>query len=100
MSGDEKTGIVIGIAWWRREQWDRLLEISEDAEGQYDSYDEWEADAEKNLAGGANGIAGEKVDIDVEELLAWCNENGLTVNGQSRAQYVTKVMRSRDTDHS
>src|SRR5215203_1667568 len=94
----EKNEIVIGIAWWRREQWERLLQISEDADSQYDSYDEWLADAEKNLAGGVNGISGEKVDIDVEELLAWCNEKGLAVNGQSRAQYVASVLRSRDTD--
>ena len=93
----EKNEAVIGIAWWRREQWDRLLQISEDAEGQYDSYDDWLADAKKNLASGANGIGGEKVDIDVEELLAWCNEQGLAVNSQSRAQYVTHVLRLRDT---
>ena len=97
MKSDEKNEPIIGIAWWRRDQWERLLEISEDAEGQYDNYDDWLADAQKNLAGGANGIPGQKVDLDVEELLAWCNEKGLRVNGQARAQYVVEVMRLRDS---
>ena len=46
---DDTVGSRIGIAWYRREQWDRLLEISSDRDELEDTNDEWQAMAEKNL---------------------------------------------------
>jgi hypothetical protein len=41
--------MVMGVAWYRRDQWDRLLEISSDRTELEDTYDEWKAVAEENL---------------------------------------------------
>jgi len=43
------TKAVLGVAWYRRDQWDRLLEISSDRAELEDTYDEWKAVAEENL---------------------------------------------------
>jgi hypothetical protein len=40
---------VMGVAWYRRDQWDRLLEISSDRAELEDTYDEWKAVAEENM---------------------------------------------------
>jgi hypothetical protein len=37
----------------------------------------------------------EKVHIEIESLVSWCKGNGLPVNGKSRAEYVTQIMRRR-----
>ncbi len=37
----------------------------------------------------------EKVHVEVETLVSWCKENGLPVNGKTRAEYVTEIMRRR-----
>ena len=40
---------VMGVAWYRPGQRDRLLEISSDRAELEDTYDEWKAVAEENL---------------------------------------------------
>jgi hypothetical protein len=86
-----------GVAWYKPEQWARLLEISQDRQDLEDTYAEWEAHAEDGLHRLAGqGLAPEKVIVDVEELLAWCNEKGIPVNGSSRSEYTAWSIRERD----
>ncbi len=87
---------VAGIAWYRSEQWQRLREISKDANDLEDSYDAWLTEAERVLGSGDLRIPFEKVDVDVEQLLAWCNENGRPVDAKARAEYVAELLRRRD----
>jgi pantothenate kinase-related protein Tda10 len=93
-SADSK--MVTGVAWYRPEQWARLREISDDVEDLDDTYEEWRQKAEQVLR---NGIAAdmtmEKVDIDVEEVLAWCNVLGLPMNSRSRSRYVSDRLRRK-----
>jgi hypothetical protein len=37
----------------------------------------------------------EKIDIDVEEVLAWCNVNGLPMNASSRSRFVSERVRQK-----
>jgi len=37
----------------------------------------------------------EIVHVEVESLVSWCREKGLPVNGKSRAEYVTQLVRRR-----
>lgn len=34
-----------------------------------------------------------RVDIDLKELLAWCTANGRKTNGESRAEFITELLR-------
>lgn len=91
--------VAIGVAWYRREQWPRLLEIASDRDKLEDSYDEWLAGAVKALGMlGSQGLNPVKVDIDTEELLAWCASRNLPVDAKARVAYTTeKVKKSLPT---
>jgi catechol-2,3-dioxygenase len=88
--------IVTGIAWYRPEQWERLREVSEDVENLEETYEEWLQKAERLLHEGIPAdLTIEKVDLDVEEVLAWCNFHGLPMNAQSRSKYVSEMIRKQ-----
>jgi hypothetical protein len=86
----------LGIGWYRKEQWARLRSVSTDAKELETSYEDWVANAEKALLSlRAEGADAVKVDIDVEELIRWCQSKKMSVNAQSRSQFVAEqLMRS------
>ena len=87
----------LGIAWFRPDQWSRLLEVSEDRENLEGTFAEWEQQAEEKLrALRAEGLEIEKVIVDVEELLAWCKSQNLSVDGVARSKYVAELVRKQD----
>src|SRR5260370_34948649 len=88
--------IVTGVAWYRPEQWERLREGSEAVENLEETYQAWLQTAERILRDGipAN-VHVEKVDIDVEEVLAWCNAQGLAMNAEGRSRYVSEQLRQK-----
>jgi hypothetical protein len=93
--------VITGCAWYRAEQWGRLREISADRDKLEETHEEWAANAEKSLREMRKvGIYAEKVDVDVEELLAWCQAQGREVNGEARSQYAAEMLRQRQAGHS
>ena len=42
----------------------------------------------------ASGIALVKVPVDVPELINWCHERDIPIDGKAPAQYVVEVMKS------
>ena len=94
---DDTDSNRIGVAWYRREQWDRLLEISSDPDQLEDTYEEWQTMAEQNLKKLAqHGYMLRKVDIDVEELLRWCNSKNRSVDGGARSEFTVVKLRELD----
>ena len=88
--------IVTGVAWYRPEQWERLREVSEDVDNLEETYDAWLKTAERMLSDGIPAdVRVEKIDIDVEEVLAWCNVKGLAMNAESRSKYVAEKVRQK-----
>ena len=87
---------VIGCAWYRADQWERLREISADPDKLEETHEEWVTTAKRSLREMKKaGILAEKVDVDVEELLAWCREHGEDVDGGARASYAAEMLRQR-----
>ena len=87
---------VVGVAWFDRKQWKRLTEAVEDPSELEDTYEQWQQsalDAVQMLE--REGKKVERVHVEVQSLVSWCKENGLPVNGKSRAEYVTQIMRRR-----
>lgn len=77
MKKSNETTAVIGVAWYRINQWQRLRAVSIDADNLEDTYEEWLREAEQKVAEfRALGLCVEKVDVDVEQLIAWYNERG------------------------
>ena len=84
---------IIAIAWYRPEQWQRLLAISADAPQLEKTHGQWLAGAEKAEKDlGNRNIFPHRVLVDVDELKAWCTTNNLPVNGDSRSRYATWLL--------
>ena len=93
----EKANLKAAIAWYKPDQWQRLREISEDRDELEETHGEWQNLAEKALKDfAAQGLSVTKATVDTEELLRWCNERGLKVNGKSRSQYASWLLQEMD----
>src|SRR5688500_10569741 len=82
---------VVAIVWYRPEQWQRVRDIAADSDEFEDSYVEWLQLAEekaKELRG--RGLRVEKVDLDSEKLILWCNERGCENNAKARSRYAAE----------
>jgi hypothetical protein len=85
-----KTPIVPGIGWYSREQYRRLIEVSEDAENMSPTWEDWEANARKLLSTlRSEGIPARELPIDVEEMISWCRAQGKPVNGAARDEFIS-----------
>ena len=83
--------LILGFAWYRPDQWQRIREISADQEDLHDSYIEWLQTAEERFQElRSSGLRVEKVDVQSEALILWCNERGLEINGEARSRYVAE----------
>jgi hypothetical protein len=87
----------VGIAWYSQEQWQLLLDVSADRYELEPTYAEWKKDAElalqQLLQGGLEVV---KVYVKIEELLAWCQSQNITINGQTRSQYAAYKLKQID----
>jgi hypothetical protein len=91
---------VMGYAWYQADQWERLLEISVDQDKLEQTHAEWLGSAEQAVWDMRSvGIHAESVEVDVEELLAWCRAHDRDVDGAARAQYAAVMLRQRYADH-
>ena len=89
--------LVVGVAWYSREQWDRLLSVAADRADLEDTYDDWVRIAERGISKiRRTGLKPTKIPIDVEELIDWCREESRPVDGQARADFVNVKLRELD----
>lgn len=78
-----------GVAWYGREQWERLRTIADDPENFHDTYEEWLANAQARTRDlKQKGVSVQRVDVDIDELRAWCEEQQCKLDGQARANFV------------
>ena len=92
---------VVAIVWYRPEQWQRVRDIAADSDEFEDSYVEWLQLAEekaKELKG--SGLRVEKVDLDSEKLILWCNERGLENDAKARSLYAAERLSKLDQNRS
>lgn len=83
---------AVGVAWFRREDYQRIREISHDE--MIPTYDEWEAKMTRMLASRqAPGIVLEKVIVDPDELLAFAQRfHGGKIDTKVRGQFAAAVV--------
>ena len=92
---------VVGVAWYRREDWDDVRRLCDQANQLQDTYDEWLADAEDALRRLAKrGIAVKKVFIAPSEFVAWCLVRARERNAEARSEYVSDRLAKGDPDSS
>lgn len=81
-----------GIAWFRREDWTRILEIMEDAEKIGPDFDRWEKLAksiEERL--NSQGVIVVRAMIDPDIFRDWCLKNSLPVDAKARTKYANEM---------
>jgi len=82
--------MLVAVGWYRPEDWQRLREISEDRKSLEDTHREWLDNAVELMRKfHAIGINATSVEVDPEQLKTWCQNQGLPVNNNSRAQYAS-----------
>ena len=83
-----KGPIAAGVAWYRRDEWPQLLATAADRDDLEDTYDEWLSSARKFLLDMATrGLAIQKVDVGIDELLAWCRQENRPQDGDARSSF-------------
>lgn len=92
MSGSQE--VVLGIAWFRPDQWELLRSLAADPDVLEPTHGEWEKLAKKMIKDLARqGILARKVDIDVHRLRAWCIAQQRALDASARAAYATERLR-------
>src|SRR2546425_8485289 len=69
--------LVLGFAWFDRQQWNRLTEVVDDRNELDDTFEQWERsalDALRTLE--RQGQRAEKVHIEVDAFVSWCKGRG------------------------
>ena len=90
----DSKSLVMGVSWYRPEQWERLREISEDKEHFAMTYEASLLDSENKIKQlEAQGYRPVKVEVDVEEMLTWCSTQGLSVTPETRTKFTMTKLR-------
>jgi len=79
---------VIGIAWYRRTDYETLKRLFVDGEKLPATYDQWLKSAERPANQfSRDGQAFQKVYIDPDTFPAWCAARGLDIDANARTQF-------------
>lgn len=93
----EDPQMVSGVAWYRREQWALLKSVAPDSDELEETYDQWIEYAERSFEDiWETGIDLVKVDVDVEDLIRWCQNQGRPVDGEARTAFVIHKMKEQN----
>ena len=79
----------IGVPWFTREEWEKLLTVADDREDLPDRYEDWlHRTSEQFEFRVAHGHPLVKVHVRVEELVPWCRAERRRINAAARNAFV------------
>ncbi len=88
---------MVGVAWYRPEQWPLMLSVIPDPEVFPRTHTEWlsrASDTMRDLS--KQGVTVRKVDVELKALLAWAAERGRAPDGAARAEYAQHLTGKAD----
>lgn len=86
---------VIGIFCYKKEQYKEFLKISTNREKMDPTWEDWLESKKKAKRGiEEQGVTCIDVEVDIFDLMDFCQKHGLEINGDSRAKYVTDFLNS------
>ena len=89
---------LIGLPWFRKEDFASLRDVFSDRENVHDTWEEWLQSALKMEAAiKAQGGRAERVDIEPKAFADWCKRNGLKTDGRGRQAFAAAAIASRMT---
>jgi hypothetical protein len=83
---------AVGMPWYRREDYPRILTIMTDADRLPVGFDEWEKKAEafqRDIEGKGKIVV--RAVIDPDTFPAWCGTRGKNVNSEGRSLFASEV---------
>ena len=88
--------VFVGFCWYQREEWEKLKATAVDKDALDDSYDEWKSNATRAIKDLRDvGQLVQKVKINIEQLDAWCEKNGVENTSEARSRYCSEVLKQR-----
>ncbi|MFC1523033.1 hypothetical protein ACFL6Y_11550 [Elusimicrobiota bacterium] len=85
--------VIAGFAWYSEEQWRKLREVAADKDNLHDTYQEWEVNVREKLRDlEKRGVIACKVDVEIDELVLWCRQKKLKVDGSARSRFIAHKM--------
>ena len=86
--------VIVGIGFYKEEEWERLLACAHDRENLEDTYDEWLEVVEKAILNyHALGIRPRKVVVNLDELIDFCIDHKLKNTAETRSRFVAERLR-------
>lgn len=88
---------VVGMAWYGRQDYARILDVMVDRNRLAGTYDAWLASAEQ-VAGEVerSGVEVRRVLIEPDGFVAWCAARDLPCDGAARAQFASAGLATSD----
>lgn len=90
---DKLSGVqIIGMVWYRAEEYDACLAIMSDRAKLHTSYHLWRMDAEtgeKRLQREGKTVV--RAHIDPKEFPGWCRDRGLDIDARARNQFAAWI---------
>ena len=86
----------IAFCWYQRDEWEKLKATAADKDDLDDTYDEWKSNASSAIQDlRDDGQLIQKVSIKIDQLEAWCEEEGVDNNSQARSRYAMNLLKNR-----
>ncbi len=79
------------LAYFTQEEWRKLRRHAADAHNLDDTYEAWRASIDRlatKLQAGDSQVV--KYYVDVQELIEWCEEQGLPLDTRARSRFVAE----------
>jgi len=84
----DKSAVIMAVATYSREQWDRLMEVADDRNELESSWEEWKTSHEERIAHlRQQGFEPMEIPVDVDALQEFCRRRGLRNDSGVRAEY-------------
>ena len=81
--------IEIKLAYYRKEDWKRFINVIVDRESMHDSWHDWHKAFVKTKRDLINqGFEVVNIVVDLDDLIEYCKLRGLKNNGKARSQFV------------
>jgi hypothetical protein len=87
----------VGVAVYKKDQYKDFLRFSEDREDLFETWEEWYKSKERFKSEmKKRGVIVEDVEVDIFDILDYCEKRNLPFNGKTRSEYVQEIMTNRD----
>lgn len=99
MSSRNKSQVIVGIGYYKREEWERFLASAEDRDELEDTYDEWLVNFDKAARNAkTTGVTLKKVIINLDDLMDYCINKKRKNNSETRSHFIADLTRLGRTE--